>query len=83
MAAKAMPTREEMQEHLNIIRDMFETYKDVIWAPQERQEEHFDNQPKLAKISLLDVRSGLLLTERSLEMALETVNFKGDKPLNV
>ena len=72
-----------MQEHLNIIRDMFETYKDVIWAPQERQEEHFDNQPKLAKISLLDVRSGLLLTERSLEMALETVNFKGDKPLNV
>ena len=78
-ASKAMPTRKEMEEHLETIRDIFEVYKNVIWAPQELQTDHFDRQPKLAKIALLDVRSGLLLTERALDMALKSVQFKEDE----
>lgn len=74
-----MITKDEMLKDQEILESLFHKYSDnVIWAEQTPDPYHFDRQPKLAQISLLDLRSGLFIAKSGIDMALKSVIFPGE-----
>ena len=51
---------------LNIITDMFEKYSEAIYESQEGQVAHYDNQLKLIRLCMEDVRCGLNIVRSAL-----------------
>ena len=71
-----MITKEEMLKDQEIIENLFYKYSNnIIWEQQTPDPNHFDRQPKLAQISLMDTRSGLFIAKSGIQMALESINF--------
>lgn len=59
-------TNTSLKEDLELIRELRSKYTDAIWESQDGQSAHFDNQQKLVKICMGDIRCGLILTENAL-----------------
>lgn len=56
------------ENDLNIITDMFKKYSEAIYEKQEGQIDHYDNQPKLIKLTIEDIRCGLNVAISALTM---------------
>lgn len=65
-------TKKSIEEDYKIISDMFNKYSDAIWENQEAQKAHYDNQSKLVRLTIGDVRAGLFSTSNALSMLLRT-----------
>lgn len=59
------------ENDLNIITDMFKKYSEAIYEKQEGQIDHYDNQPKLIKLAMEDVRCGFNIAISALTMLNE------------
>ena len=64
-------TIETLQQDLATIANMFKKYTEVVYELQEGQPAHYDNQPKLIRLAIEDVRCGLSITKNALEMLNE------------
>ena len=47
---------------------MFKKYSEAIYEKQEGQIDHYDNQPKLIKLAMEDIRCGLNIAISALTM---------------
>ncbi len=56
------------ENDLKIIDDILHKYNDAIYEEQDGQVDHYDNQPKLIKLALEDVRCGLNIVKYTLTM---------------
>lgn len=61
-------TIETLQQDLATIADMFEKYTGAVYELQEGQPDHYDNQPKLIRLAMEDVRCGLSVAKNALNM---------------
>lgn len=61
-------TKETINRDLKTIQDMFYRYKEAIYESQEGQKAHFDNQSKLVRLLVGDIRCGLNVTENALKI---------------
>lgn len=64
-------TNKSLAEDKKIIANLLEKYNAAIWESQEGQVSHFDNQPKLVKLAVGDVRAGLNVAYEALRMLNE------------
>lgn len=60
-------TKEGIEKDFNVIKEMLRKYSDAIWEEQTSNPSHFDNQNKLVKICIGDVRCGLVIAKQALE----------------
>ena len=61
-------TKKSIEEDYEIISDMFDKYNAAIWENQEAQKAHYDNQSKLVRLAMGDIRAGLSLVSSALTM---------------
>ncbi len=59
-------TKESIEQDLKIIQDMVFKYKEAIYESQEGQPAHFDNQSKLCRLCMGDIRCGLIIARDAL-----------------
>lgn len=59
-------TKETIEQDLKIIQDMVFKYNEAIYESQEGQPAHFDNQSKLCRLCMGDIRCGLFIARESL-----------------
>lgn len=64
-------TNKSLAEDKKIIANLLDKYHDAIWENQEGQDAHFDNQRKLVKLAMGDVRRGLNIVYEALQMLNE------------
>lgn len=64
-------TNETIANDLHTIEELFHKYGDPIWENQENQKAHFDNQNKLARVAMCDIRNGLFAARQALIMLQE------------
>lgn len=64
-------TIETLQQDLATIANMFEKYTGAVYELQEGQPGHYDNQPKLIRLAIEDIRCGLSVTKNALNMLNE------------
>lgn len=60
-------TNKSVKEDINVIRELFCRYQDAIWENQEGQPAHFNNQPKIVKLTMADVRTGLCIALEAMK----------------
>lgn len=60
-------TKEGIEKDFNVVKEMLKKYSDAIWEGQTSKHSHFDNQNKLVKICMGDVRCGLVIAKQALE----------------
>lgn len=65
-------TKESLQDDLKVISEMFEKYSGAIYESQEGQLGHYDNQTKLVRLTIGDIRCGLFVVRSALIMLNET-----------
>lgn len=61
-------TNKSLAEDKKIIANLIEKYHAAIWESQEGQGAHFDNQHKLVKLAMGDVRTGLNVAYEALRI---------------
>jgi hypothetical protein len=59
-------TKETIEQDFKIIQDMVFKYKEAIYENQEGQPAHFDNQSKLCRLCMGDIRCGLCIARDAL-----------------
>ena len=59
-------TKGSIEQDLKIIQDMAFKYKEAIYESQEGQPAHFDNQSKLCRLCIGDIRCGLIIARDAL-----------------
>lgn len=59
-------TKESIEQDLKIIQNMVYKYKEAIYENQEGQPAHFDNQSKLCRLLISDIRCGLIVARDAL-----------------
>ena len=59
-------TKESVKKDYNLIAEMFEKYNGAIFENQEAQKAHYDNQSKLVRLVMGDVRTGLYVALSAL-----------------
>jgi hypothetical protein len=59
-------TKNSIEEDLQIIQNMVFKYKEAIYESQEGQPAHFDNQSKLCRLLMGDIRCGLIVARDAL-----------------
>lgn len=59
-------TKESIEQDFKIIQDMVFKYKEAIYENQEGQPAHFDNQSKLCRLLIGDIRCGLTIARDAL-----------------
>ena len=59
-------TKESIEQDFKIIQDMVFKYKEAIYENQEGQPAHFDNQSKLCRLCMGDIRCGLSIARDAL-----------------
>lgn len=64
-------TKESIEQDLKIIQDMAYKYREAIYENQEGQPAHFDNQSKLCRILIGDIRCGLIIARDALNYLSE------------
>ena len=64
-------TNQSLAEDKKIIANLLQKYHAAIWESQEGQIAHFDNQHKLVKLAMGDVRAGLNVVYDALQMLNE------------
>lgn len=61
-------TNKSLAEDKEIIGNLLNKYHAAIWESQEGQVAHFDNQNKLVKLAITDVRAGLNVAYEALRI---------------
>ena len=61
-------TKETIKKDLEQVSDMLYKYRSAIYENQEGQKGHYDNQSKLVRIAICDVRTGLRVVKEALRM---------------
>ena len=64
-------TKKSIEQDLKIIQDMVFKYKEAIYENQEGQPAHFDNQSKLCRLCIGDIRCGLMIVRDALNCLSE------------
>lgn len=59
-------TKEVIEQDFKVIQEMVNRYKEAIYENQEGQPAHFDNQSKLCRLLIGDIRCGLSITRDAL-----------------
>ena len=59
-------TKESIERDFEIIQKMVFKYKEAIYESQEGQPAHFDNQSKLCRLCMCDIRCGLIVARDAL-----------------
>lgn len=70
-------TNEQIHKDYELIAEMRKRYWEAIWEGQCGQSAHYDNQQKLVRIAMADVRCGLTVAEQAL-MMLDDVKVEED-----
>lgn len=70
-------TKKSIEQDLEIIQDMAYKYKEAIYEKQEGQPAHFDNQSKLCRLLIGDIRCGLNIAKEALTI-LNQIEVKED-----
>lgn len=60
-------TKDGIEKDFNVVKEMLRKYSDAIWEEQTPNPSHFDNQNKLVKICMGDIRCGLVIAKQALE----------------
>lgn len=61
-------TKKSIKQDLETIQELFLKYKEAIYEKQEGQPAHFDNQSKLCKLCIGDIRCGLNIAKDALTL---------------
>ena len=61
-------TDKSIKEDISVICNLLDKYNNAIWENQEGQAAHFDNQNKLVKLAITDVRAGLNVAYEALRL---------------
>lgn len=59
-------TKEVVEQDFKTIQDILWRYKEAIYENQEGQPAHFDNQSKLCRLMMGDIRCGLTIARDAL-----------------
>lgn len=70
-------TNKSIEKDLKLVEKLLKKYSDAVWEGQEGQPAHYDNQDKLVRIGISNVRTGLHVAIQSLIM-LNDVGVKED-----
>ena len=68
-------TKDGIEKDFNVVKEMLRKYSDAIWEGQTPKPSHFDNQNKLVKICMGDVRCGLVIAKQALEKLAELTDI--------
>lgn len=60
-------TNKSVKEDIDVIIELLCRYRNAIWENQEGQPAHFDNQPKIVKLAMVDVRTGLCIALEAMK----------------
>lgn len=60
-------TNQSVKEDINVIIELLCRYRDAIWENQEGQPAHFDNQPEIVRLAMVDVRTGLCIALEAMK----------------
>ena len=72
-------TNQSINEDINVIIKLLCRYRDAIWEKQEGQPAHFDNQPKIVKLAVTDVRTGLCIALEAMKKLRDVKVFEDEK----
>lgn len=61
-------TKEVIEQDYKTIHDMVLKYKEAIYEKQDGQPAHFDNQSKLCRLLMGDIRCGLTVVENAFNV---------------
>lgn len=64
-------TKEIVEQDFKTIQDILWRYKEAIYENQEGQPAHFDNQSKLCRLMMGDIRCGLTIARDALSYMKE------------
>lgn len=64
-------TNKSIKEDISVICNLLDKYNNAIWEPQESQKAHFDNQHKVVKLAMVDVRTGLCIALEAMKKLRE------------
>lgn len=70
-------TNKSIEKDLKTVENLLKKYSDAVWEGQEGQAAHYDNQDKLVRIGITNVRTGLHVAMQSLIM-LNDIEIKED-----
>lgn len=58
--------KEQLEKDIETIFDMTERYHNVVWEPQEMQEDHFDRIPKAERVAITGIYNDLISLKSAL-----------------
>lgn len=58
--------KEQLEKDIETIYDMAERYRNVVWEPQEGQENHFDRLTKAEKVAIIGIFDDVMKLKDSL-----------------
>lgn len=61
-------TKEGIKKDFDLVTAMLYKYSNAVYENQEGQSAHYDNQSKLVRIAVCDVRTGLSVAKEALRM---------------
>ena len=70
-------TNKSIEKDLRTVESLLKKYCDAVWEVQEGQPAHYDNQDKLVRIGISNVRTGLDVALQALTM-LNDIGVKED-----
>lgn len=70
-------TKKSIEQDFKIIQGILSKYNEAIYESQEGQPAHFDNQSKLCKLCIGDIRCGLNIAKDAL-ILLSRIEVKED-----
>ena len=76
-------TNKSVKEDINVICNLLCRYQDAIWENQEGQPAHFDNQPKIVKLTMVDVRTGLYIALEAMKKLRDVEVFEDEDDNNI
>ncbi len=64
-------TKKGIDKDIITLSELAHKYSNAIYEPQEGQKAHYDNQTKLVRIAMIDLRTGLHLAKEALNILSE------------
>ena len=64
-------TKKDIDKDLIKLSELLNKYSNAIYEPQEGQKAHYDNQTKLVRIAMINLRTGLYLAKEALKILSE------------
>jgi len=58
--------KEQLQKDIETMFEMVERYRNVVWEPQEGQENHFDRLQKAEKVAIIGIFDDAMKLKNSL-----------------